>query len=102
MHSREPETDARAYKAWAEHDWHDYIIEELEILLLFVRKLPISGLAVGEIRGATFVPFGGPDLFNRKAALLTKEIEAYNGKWKNPVDEEALIEEWQLSGLNRP
>jgi len=98
----EPETDPKAYKKWVKLEWHDHIIEELENLLLFVRFQPISGLAVGEIRGATFAPFGGPDLFNRKVSLLMKEIEAYNGKWKNPVDEEALIEEWQLSGLNRP
>ena len=97
-----PETDPQTYKSWAKEEWHDIILEELKKLLVFVRKMPISGLSIGKIRGAIFVPFGGPDLFNRRASLLTKEIEAYNGKWKNPIDEEQLERGWKLSGLKRP
>ena len=99
---RFPETDPFTYRSWAEEEWYGIILEELEKLLLYVRKLPISGLLIGKIRGALFVPFGGPDLFNRKVSLFMKEIEAYNEAWQNPVDEEELKLGWKLSGLERP
>ena len=99
---RFPETDPFTYRSWAEEGWYDIILEELEKLLLYVRVHGILGLLVGKIRGAVFVPFGGPDLFNRKVSLLMKEVEAYNGAWKNPVDEEELKLGWKLSGLKRP
>ena len=99
---RFPETDPFTYRSWAEEEWYDVILEELEKLLLYVRVHGISGLLVGKIRGAVFVPFGGPDLFNRKVSLYTKEIKAYNDAWKSPVDEEELSLGWKLSGLRRP
>lgn len=97
-----PETDPRTYKGWLEEGWHDQILDSLEYLLHFVRRQAISGLAVGGIRRETFVPFGGPDRFNRRASLLLEEIEAYNDRWKSPVDEQELEIGWKLSGFKRP
>ncbi len=93
-----PETDPATYKAWTKEGWKDIILVELEKLLLFVREHPIVGMEVGKIRVACFTPYG-LNMFNRKVWLYMNEIEAYNdGK----VDEEALAEEWKLSGLERP
>ena len=75
---------------------------ELEKLLLFVRWQPISGLEVGKIRVACFTPCAMKDMFNRKVWLYMHEIDAYNNKYTKKVDEEALAEEWKLSGLKRP
>ena len=93
-----PETDPATYKAWMKAGMQDYLLKELEKLLLFVRRHPICGLEVGKIRVVCFTPFGG-DMFNRKVWLYMNEIEAYN---KGEVDEKALEEEWKLSGLVRP
>jgi len=38
-------------------------------------------------------------MYNRKVWLYMNEIEAYN---KGDANEEALAEEWILSGLKRP
>ena len=97
-----PETDPATYKAWTKEGWKDTILLELEKLLLFVRWQPICGLEVGKIRVACFTPFGMKDLFNRKVWLYMHEIDAYNNKYTKKVDEEALEEEWKLSGLERP
>ena len=94
-----PETDPLTYKSWVGESWHSYILDNLEKLLFFVRRHPISGLAVGKIRGATFVPFGGPNLFNRKAGLLLAEIEAIQ---EGTLEEKNFNREYQLSGLKRP
>jgi hypothetical protein len=94
-----PETDPFTYRSWIEEEWHNVVLEELEKLLLYVRRQPISGLLVGKIRGAVFVPFGGPDSFNRKASLLLAEIEANQ---EGSVDEAKFDREYQLSGLKRP
>ncbi len=83
---------------WIKEGWTDLILVELEKLLLFVRVHPICGLEVMKIRVACFTPYG-KDMFNRKVSLYMNEIEAYN---KGKVDEEALAEEWKLSGLERP
>lgn len=93
-----PETDPATYKAWMREGMQDYLLKELEKLLLFVRRHSISGLEVGKIRVACFTPFGN-GMFNRKVWLYMNEIEAYNN---GTVDEEALEEEWKLSGLVRP
>jgi len=97
-----PETDAAAYKAWKQEGWQDRILEHLESLLLFVRKNAICGLDVSGIRVACYTPFGYKNLYNRKVWLYMNEIEAYQNKYKIPVDEDALAEEWKLSGLKRP
>ncbi len=97
-----PETDPATYKIWIEEEWHDVILEELEKLLLYVRVRPIVGLGVKAIRGSVSVPFGGPDLFNRKTSLLLAEIEANQEAWKQPIDEEKFDTEYKLSGLKRP
>ena len=93
-----PETDPATYRGWMKAGMQEYILKELKKLLLFVRKHTISGLQTGKIRVACFTPFG-EDMFNRKVWLYMNEIEAYN---KGEVDEEALEEEWKLSGLERP
>ena len=97
-----PETDPATYKLWIEEGWHDLVIEKLEKLLLYVRDHPIVGLGVKEIRSVVFVPFGGPNLFNRKSGLLLAEIEANQSRWKAPIDEEKFDREYKLSGLRRP
>ena len=94
-----PETDPATYKSWVKAARQVLILQELEKLLMFVRKHPICGLEVGKIRVVCFTPFGGPNLFNRKVWLFMNEIEAYND---GTVDEEALALEWKLSGLKRP
>lgn len=94
-----PETDPATYQAWMKEGWQETILIELEKLLLFVRKHPISGMEVGKIRVACFTPFGRENMFNRKVWLYMNEIEAYN---KGKVDEEELKLEWKLSGLDRP
>ena len=102
MEMKYPETDPAAYKAWTKEGWRDIILVELEKLLLFVRKHTISGLEVGKIRVASFTPFGRENMFNRRVWLLMNEIDAYQNRYKEPVNEEALAEEWKLSGLKRP
>ena len=97
-----PETDPATYRMWAAEEWYEIILEELEKLLLYVRKMPISGLLIDKIRRAAFVPFGGPDMFNRKAALYLGEVQAYNEAWQTPLDEDELARGWKLSGLKRP
>ena len=97
-----PETDPATYKGWMREDWKKIILEELEKLLMFVRWQPISGLEVSRIRVACYMPVGEKDLYNRKVWLYMNEIDAYNNKYQKPVDEEALAEEWKLSGLERP
>ena len=94
-----PETDPDTYKSWVKAARQVLILQELEKLLMFVRRHQICGLEVGKIRVVCFTPFGGPNLFNRKVWLFTNEIEAYNN---GEVDEEALALEWKLSGLKRP
>lgn len=94
-----PETDPVTYRGWIKAGWMDTILIELEKLLLFVRKNPVCGMEVMKIRTACFTPFGRKNMFNRKVWLYMNEIEAYN---KGKVDEEALAEEWKLSGLERP
>ena len=93
-----PETDPATYKLWVKEGWQEMILEELEKLLLFVRKHTISGLEVGKIRVACYTPFE-QDMYNRKVWLYMNEIDAYQNR---DVDEEALAEEWKLSGLKRP
>ena len=93
-----PETDPATYRAWIKEGWMDLILVELKKLLMFVRKHPICGMEVGKIRVMCFTPYG-PNMFNRKVWLYMNEIEAYNNM---DVDEEALAEEWKLSGLERP
>jgi len=95
-----PETDPATYESWVQEEWHSYVLLQLKELLLFVRKMPISGLPIGKLRSATFVPF--ERWFNRQVSLYLNEIEAYNGAWKEPVDDEALARQWKLSGLERP
>ena len=102
-----PETDPATYRGWMKEGWQDIILEELKKLLLFVREHAISGLEVGKIRVACFTPFGRKNLFNRKVWLYMNEIDAYNAVGLKlhdggKVDEEALEEEWKLSGLERP
>ncbi|KKN11994.1 hypothetical protein LCGC14_1020870 [marine sediment metagenome] len=97
-----PETDPRTYKLWMDEEWHDYTLRKLRELLLYVRDHPIVGLGVEAIRGHVFVPFGGPNLFNRKASLLLAEIEANQAHWQMPIDEEKFDTEYKLSGLTRP
>ena len=97
-----PETDPVTYKAWVEEGWLNIVLEELECLLLFVRWQRISGLQVMKIRAACFTPFGGKDMFNRRVWLYMNEIDAYQNAYKEPVNEEALAEEWKLSGIKRP
>lgn len=94
-----PETDPLTYKGWMKEGWQDMVLEELKKLLLFVRKHPICGMEIGKIRVSCFTPFGRKNLFNRKVWLYMNEIDAYN---KGKVNEEALAEEWKLSGLERP
>jgi hypothetical protein len=95
-----PETDPATYKLWMDEEWHSYVLLKLKELLLFVRTHAISGLGIKQIRSIVFVPFGGPDLFNRKSSLLLAEIEAHNEK--QPIDEEKFDKEYKLSGLKRP
>ena len=97
-----PETDPRTYKLWMDEGWHNLILRKLRELLLFVRDHAISGLGVKQIRSIVFVPFGGPNLYNRKASLLLAEIEANQEAWKQPIDEEKFDTEYKLSGLTRP
>ena len=97
-----PETDPRTYKLWMDEGWHDLILRKLRELLLFVRDHAISGLGVKQIRSIVFVPFGGPNLFNRGAGLLLAEIEANQEAWKQPINEEKFDQEYRLSGLERP
>ena len=97
-----PETDPAAYRGWMKEGMQKYILEELKKLLFFVRENTISGLRVGKIRVVCFTPFGMKDLYNRKVWLYMNEIDAYQNKYEKPVDEDALEEEWKLSGLERP
>ena len=97
-----PETDPATYRGWKEEGWKDIILAELKKLLLFVRWQPICGLEISKIRVACYTPFGVGDLYNRKVWLYMNEIEAYNDRYKNPVDEDAIEEEWNLSGQKRP
>ena len=97
-----PETDPETYRGWAEEEWHDYTLKELGKLLKYVRKTPISGLAIGKIRREAHIPFKGKDLYNREVSLLMGEIEAYNEAWRIPVDKEKLERGWKLSGLKQP
>ena len=97
-----PETDPATYEGWIKMDWHELILLNLTEVLRFVRVHSISGLGVGKIRSAVFVPFGGPEMFNRKASLLLAEIEAYQSRWKSPINEKKFDREYQLSGLRRP
>ena len=97
-----PETDPATYEAWTKEGWQELILVELEKLLLFVRKHTISGLEVSRIRVACYTPFGRENLYNRKVWLYMNEIEAYQKRYEKPVDEDALAEEWKLSGLKRP
>ena len=97
-----PETDPEVYRSWLYEEWHDIILADLTKLLLYVREHAIVGLAVGEIRTASFAPFGGPDMFNRKASLLLAEIEAHQSRWKAPIDDEEFDKQYKLSGLHRP
>ena len=97
-----PETDPATYKNWMDEGWHDYVLRKLRELLLYVRTHAISGLGVKQIRSVVFEPFGGPNLFNRKASLLLAEIEANQKHWQMPIDEERFDKEYKLSGLRRP
>ncbi len=97
-----PETDPATYKSWMYEEWHEVVLKDLEKLLLYVRVIPIVGLATRQIRTICFEPFGGPDLFNRKAGLLLSEIEAWQENWKTPIDEKKFNREYELSGLKRP
>jgi len=97
-----PETDPAVYKSWIGEGWYELILTSLTEVLRSVRLLPISGLGVGQIRSVVFVPFGGPDMFNRKAGLLLAEIEANQSKWKTPINEKKFDREYRLSGLRRP
>ena len=90
-----PETDPEVYRSWLYEEWHEVILEDLTKLLLYVREHAIVGLALGQIRTACFEPFGGPNMFNRKASLLLAEIET-------PGDEKKFDREYKLSGLKRP
>jgi hypothetical protein len=81
---------------------HDLVLDELTDLLLYVRKIPIVGLRTKKLRSLCFEPFGGPELFNRRALLLLSEIEAHNAYVKMPIDEEKFDREYELSGLKRP
>ena len=98
---RFPEVDPAAYKAWKKQGWQDRILDNLEKLLLFVREHMIDGLEVSKIRVACYTPFE-QNLYNRKVWLYMNEIDAYQNRYKEPVNEEALAEEWKLSGLKRP
>lgn len=98
---RFPEVDPAAYKAWKKEGWQDRILDNLEKLLLFVREHMIDGLEVSKIRVACYTPFE-QNLYNRKVWLYMNEIDAYQNRYKEPVNEEALAEEWKLSGLKRP
>ena len=97
-----PEIDPKTYEDWIKMDWYELILLNLTEVLRFVRVHAISGLGVGQIREAVFVPFGGPDLFNRRAGLLLAEIEANQNRWKSPINEKKFTREYQLSGLRRP
>ena len=97
-----PETDPATYKLWMYEEWHDVVLGDLKDLLLYVREIPIVGLQISKLKSVCFEPFGGPDLFNRRASLLLAEIEAWNKKWKMPIDEEKFDREYKLSGLERP
>ena len=98
---RFPDVDPAAYKAWKKQGWQDRILDNLEKLLLFVREHMIDGLEVSKIRVACYTPFE-QNLYNRKVWLYMNEIDAYQNRYKEPVNEEALAEEWKLSGLKRP
>lgn len=105
-----PETDPASYSLWMDEGWYSYVLNQLKDLRNFIREYPISGLDIGGLHMVCFMPFGGPDLFNRKAALFLHEIEAYNQR--NPkesviphggsVNEHSLEYGWALSGLERP
>ena len=95
-----PETDPEVYRSWLYEEWHEVILEDLTKLLLYVREHAIVGLAVGEIRTACFEPFGGPNMFNRKASLLLAEIEANQSRVS--IDDEEFDKQYKLSGLERP
>ncbi len=97
-----PETDPEVYEALVYEDCHEDALAKLTELLHYVRKSPIVGLHIGELRTACFEPFGGPDLFNRKAGLLLAEIEAHVSYVKKPIDEEKFDKAYKLSGLKRP
>jgi hypothetical protein len=57
----------------------------------------------GAVRSLTFIPFGGPNLWNRMATLLIKEIEVANERHfgRDLATEARLEKEWQLSGQSR-
>jgi hypothetical protein len=75
--------------------------EELRKLLGFVVHVPVSGMNMGAMRKALFIPFGGPCLWNKKVALLLREIEYANDRHcgkGTPVPDW----EWKVAGLDRP
>lgn len=105
--NRAIETDPEQYRVWAQWVMSDEILTALHDLLMFVRKQPIVGLHVGAIRKQSFIPFGGPDLHNRKVNLYLAEIVLANTRatWEDDEakgEETDLKRQWELSGLVRP
>lgn len=82
---------------------YNAVYRELQNFYALVDKAAATGIGpvIHFIRKATFVEFGGPNLWNRRTELLIREIEQRNAEW---FDEEMYLDldtQWQLSGLDR-
>lgn len=76
----------------------------LQNFLALVEQAPISPQAhqyTLQLRDATFIPFGGPNLWNRRTELILREIEAADAAHTGLTMHENLEVEWAKSGLNR-
>ena len=64
----------------AEQDEHiNRVKDKLYEVWYFVNKVPCD-IDFGEFRRELFIPFGGPNLFNRWVALMIEEIKLANDR----------------------
>ena len=62
---------------------------------------PAADTYTPTLRRLTFVPFGGPNNWNRVTELIMREIEKADAKHAGRILFEDLELDWKLSGLNR-
>jgi hypothetical protein len=77
------------------------IIQNFYALVKKAAVSPGGHIYLTWLRKITFIPFGGPNLWNRKTELMFREIERAEAKHYNEDLHPNLEVEWKSSGLER-
>lgn len=81
------------------HAWK--CLQDFYALLKHSVTSPDITYYTGRLRRITFVPYGGPNSWNRKTELMFREMEKIQAEHLHQTLHEALDNEWELSGLKR-